>query len=116
VTTSITYDAYARPATSTSPHGAVTTYSYTNSPPTTTATVNGRWTRTTTDGFGRTIKVEAGQTNPAVTVSVVDTEYTPCACSPLGKVKRVSEPHTPFGAVHWTTYNYDPMGRTTSVV
>jgi hypothetical protein len=25
----------------------------------------------------------------------VETEYTPCECSPLGKVWRVSQPHAP---------------------
>ena len=45
-----------------SPHGAQTTYSYTTSPPTSTATTNGRFVKTTYDGLGRTIKVERGDT------------------------------------------------------
>ena len=52
-------DAYARPAETTSPTGAVMTYSYATSAPwTTRATTNGRWVKTTVDGFGRTVKVE----------------------------------------------------------
>ena len=113
-TTNITYDAYARPSTVKSPHGATTTYTYTNSPPTTKATLNGRWTKTTTDGLGRTIKVEQADSTDTV-FSVVDTEYDSCACSPLGKVKRVSQPYAPGGTVYWTTYTYDALGRTTRI-
>jgi YD repeat-containing protein len=49
------------------------------------------------------------------TKSVVDTEYDSCACSPLGKIKRVSQPYAPGGTVYWTTHTYDGLGRTTSV-
>ncbi len=112
-TTSIGYDAWARPAETTSPHGAVTTFTYTNSPPTKKATTNGRWVKTTSDGLGRTVKVESG--NATTTVSVAETEYDSCACSPLGKVKRVSQPYAPGGTVYWTTYTYDGIGRTVSV-
>lgn len=51
----------------------------------------------------------------ASTVSIVETEYDSCACSPLGKVKRVSQPYAPGGTVYWTTYTYDGLGRVTSV-
>ena len=62
--------------------GAVTTYAYSSSAPwTTTATTNGRWAKTTLDGFGRTIKVESGYST--TTVSVVDTEYDSCGCTPI---------------------------------
>jgi RHS repeat-associated protein len=47
--------------------------------------------------------------------SVVDTVYAPCACSPLGKLKKVSQPYAPGGTVYWTTYTYDAIGRTLSV-
>ncbi len=57
---SFSYDNYARPASSTSPHGAVTSYVYTDSPPTKKATTNGHWVKTTLDGLGRTVKVETG--------------------------------------------------------
>ncbi len=51
--TSTLYDSYARQTQTTGAHGAVTTYSYTTSPPTVTATINGRWTTTTLDGAGQ---------------------------------------------------------------
>jgi len=77
------------------------------------ATTNGHWVKTTMDGLGRTIKVETGDASG--TVSIVDTEYDSCACSPVGKVKRVSQPYAPGGTVYWTTYSYDCLGRTLSV-
>jgi hypothetical protein len=79
------------------PTGAVTSYTYNNAARTATATTNGGWTRTTTDGLGRTIKVETG--HGSTTVSIVDTEYDSCGCSPLGKVKRTSLPYAPGGTV-----------------
>jgi len=112
-TAATTYDSNARPSTETSPDGAVTTYVYTNSPPTVKATTNLHWVKTTTDGFGRTIRVERGDN--LATKSIVDTEYEPCACSPLGKVKRVSLPYAPGGTVYWATSSYDALGRTVSV-
>ena len=91
---STTYDAYGRPATSTSVYGAVTAYSYTTTYPfTTTATVNGRWKQTVLDGLGRTVKVIQGDAGGAN--SEVDTVYGPCGCSPLGKVYQVSQPYNP---------------------
>jgi YD repeat-containing protein len=48
-------------------------------------------------------------------VSAVDTEYAPCACSPVGKVKRVSQPYTGTGPRYWTVYEYDALGRTIRV-
>jgi len=110
----MSYDAAARPLQSTSPHGAVTNYSYTNSPPTSTATTNGHWVRTTADGLGRTIKVEIGDSGG--TKSIVDTEYDSCNCSPFGKMKRVSQPYAPGGPIYWTTYTYDGLGRTLTMV
>lgn len=113
VSQSYGWDSSARPASSQSPHGAVATYTYTNSPPTTTATVNGRWTKTTMDGLGRAVKVETG--SGTTTLSVTETEYGLCACTPLGKVYRVSRPHAPGVAPVWTTYTYDARGRTLQV-
>ena len=112
------YDGYARPATTTSPHGATTTHTYTNSPPTHTAVTAGRFVKTTYDGIGRVTRVERGHGAPAspVTVSIEETEYGECACSPVGKVKRVSQPYAPGGTVYWTTYHYDALGRTVSAV
>ena len=55
----LAYDAYARPANSTSPYGATTAITYTNPSgstlATSTTTTNGRWSKTTMDGFGRTV-------------------------------------------------------------
>src|SRR2546425_12389030 len=48
--------------------------------------------------------------------STVDTEYDSCACSPLGKMKRTSQPYAPGGAIYWTTYTYDGLGRTVAVL
>jgi len=45
----------------------------------------------------------------------VDTQYAPCACSPLGKLWRVSLPYAPGVSPLWTTYVYDGSGRTVSV-
>ena len=111
--TTLAYDAYARPSAVTSPQGASTAFSYSNSPPTNTVTTNGRWVKTTYDGLGRTIKAETGY--GTTTVSIVDTVYDSCACSPLGKVKQVSQPYAPGGTVYGTTYSYDGLGRTASV-
>jgi YD repeat-containing protein len=112
-TGTVSYDAYARPQSTTSADGAVTNYTYTTTPPAVTATTNGHWVKTTYDGFGRAIKVERG--DGGGTKSVVDSEYEPCACSPIGKLKRVSQPYAPGGTVYWTVYSYDAVGRTVSV-
>ena len=115
-----TYDAYGRVAGggSTAVGGASVGYSGNL----TTETKNGRWSKSTLDGLGRTIRVERGYGGPgsggqatAVTESFQDYEYGPCACSPLGKVKRVSQPYAPGGTVYWTEYTYDGLGRTTQV-
>ncbi|MEQ1948813.1 MAG: RHS repeat-associated core domain-containing protein [Bryobacteraceae bacterium] len=83
---------------------------------TTTATVNSRWTRTTTDGLGRTILTEVGTGATTTTpVSITETEYDSCGCSPLGKLKRTSLPHASGASALWTTYTYDGIGRTLSV-
>ncbi|QOY91470.1 RHS repeat-associated core domain-containing protein [Paludibaculum fermentans] len=120
-TAAFTYDSMTRPSTTTSALGAVTNYAYTNAVvagpsstlATSTATTNGKWVRTTVDGLGRPVKVERG--NGSTVVSIVDTEYGPCACSAVGKVKRVSQPYVTGGTVYWTQYEYDARGRTTKV-
>ena len=123
-TTTNTYDSYCRLQTSTTVTRMVTTYAYNYSDHTVTASaVDNGWgigtpshlQRTTTDGFGRTIKTEAGEISGNI-LSVVDTQYAPCACSPLGKMSRVSQPHAPGATpVLWTTYTYDASGRTLTV-
>ena len=114
---SIGYDANARPSTTTSPYGDVTTYTYndTASPPNKIATINTtHWVKTVMDGFGRTIHTITG--NGTTTVSTVDTYYAPCGCSPLGKLSQQSQPYAVGGTVFSTVYHYDASGRTTSVV
>jgi hypothetical protein len=106
-TATVSYDTIARPTRTVGPHGAETTYAYTYWPNTVTATTNGKWVRTTSDGFGRPVKVEKG--NGSTTVSVVDSEYAPCACSPIGKLKRESRPFAPGGTVYWTEYEFDGL-------
>ena len=52
----------------------------------------------------------------ANTVSRALTQYAPCACSPLLKVWRVSQPFNPnTGSPVWTTYTYDGSGRAIAV-
>ena len=85
---SMTYNFYGRPATGTSPYGAVTHYAYSNPgvvPATQTVMGPDGTTVTTLDGLGRTVRVVHNQ-------SAVDTLYTPCGCSPLRKVWKVSAP------------------------
>jgi YD repeat-containing protein len=116
-TTSTSYDSYGRPYATSIPDGAATTYSYTYIPNVQTATLadaqGTRWTKTTLDGFGRTISVVQG--HDSVTISEVDTQYAPCACSPLGKMSRVSQPYAPGATPVWTAYTYDGSGRTLTV-
>jgi hypothetical protein len=95
--------------------GARTDYTYSYATPwSITATTQGgsgsRWTRTVLDGLGRTASVQAGY--GSTTVSLMDTEYAPCACSPLGKMSRQSQPYAPGDTKVYTTYTYDALGRT----
>ncbi len=109
------YDWYGRPTSGTSAYGAATTISYLDGIPRQQIRSGpGGWGRTTLDGLSRVIRVEWGQ-NVNNIVSVADTEYAPCACSPLGKLKRTSLPYAPGGTPVWTTYTYDGIGRTVSV-
>jgi YD repeat-containing protein len=118
-----TYDGNGRPQKTVIPDGAETDYTYTYAGAggatanTQTATIgtgaSARFKKTTLDGFGRVTRVETGY--GTTTVSQVDTQYAPCACSPLGKLWRVSQPYAPGGNPVWTTYAYDGSGRTVSV-
>ncbi len=110
---SMVYDPYTgRPTSGVSPYGATTVYGYSNSgvlPAWQTQNGPTGVTATTLDGMGRAIKVV---TNGAE----VDTVYAPCACSPLGKVQKVSAPYAAGGSpAGWTIYSYDGLGRTLSV-
>ncbi len=97
------YDAYARPSTTNSADGAQTAYSYSTSPAFSTTGINGRWSKTYYDGVGRPVKVESGDAGGVK--STVETEYEPCACSPMGKMKRVSLPYAPGGTGMWTAFH-----------
>jgi len=111
----VSYDSYGRPQSSTSPYGAVTNYGYSGAslPPFKTANTNSDFTTTVMDGFGRPLQTTTGY--GSTTVSVVDTAYAPCGCSPLGKLSQQSQPYAPGGTDAWTTYQYDASGRTTRV-
>ncbi len=117
-TASFSYDLYARPSQTTAPNGAVTTYTYSSSAPHWKRALTGtRFTKTSIDGLGRTLKVETGFTgSPDTVLTVVETQYAPCACSPAGKLWRTSLPHAPGVAANWTEYVYDALGRTVSVI
>ena len=115
-----TYDQFGRPQKTKIPDGAETnyTYAYAGVAGATanqqTATLGARFKRTTLDGFGRVTRVESG--HDATTVSQVDTQYAPCGCSPLMKLRRVSMPYAPGGTPVWAaTYGYDGSGRTLTV-
>lgn len=116
VTSSFGYDAHARPKTTTSAIGAVTTFEYFDSQRMKKTSIgSGSWVKTYFDGFGRTIREVSGYGTDVV-VSSVDTEYDSCGCSPLGKVWRVSRPYGPGQtATLWTVYTYDSLGRVVSV-
>jgi YD repeat-containing protein len=122
------YDLEGRPASSTSAFGAVTYYTYndTATPPNVCTSVNTRWTQTFLDGLGRTSVVwtgsytSAGPTTSssasgAVTLSVAETNYESCGCSPLGKMYQQAIPHSPGANPVYKIYTYDGIGRTTEV-
>ncbi len=114
-TASLSYTSSERPTSSTSPTGAVTSYTYVDGiSPSVTATTNGHWVKTIKDGFGRTVETDTGY--GTTTVSIVKTNYISCGCSPIGKMNQTSEPYAPGGSPIYTTYNYDGLGRTASVL
>jgi len=102
-TMSFTYDSYARPSTRTEANGSVTTLTY--GADWTLATTGTRWTKSFVDGFGRTKRVESGYSG--TTVSIAETLYAPCACTPLGKLWKTSLPYAPgtlAANVRWTEH------------
>ncbi len=112
---SVAYDSStARPSSSTSPYGAVTTYTYSNTAPQITATVNGRWTATYLDGLGRIYRVATGYSS--TTTSYADRVYDTYACTAAGTVYKSSLPYAPGATPVWTVNVYDPIGRTVSTI
>ncbi len=121
------YDSYGRVSYTLAPSQSWTTnngaqtnysYSYTSGAWAVTATTNNaggssHYTTTTSDGFGRTTRVQSGYGTTAV--STVDTVYAPCACSPLGKMSQQSEPYA-GGTEVYTTYSYDALGRPVKIL
>ncbi|MDZ7637655.1 MAG: hypothetical protein U5J83_05310 [Bryobacterales bacterium] len=75
---------------------------------------NRTFARTFFDGLGRPVRHESGGSTNTVT-AITETEYEPCACSPTGKMKRVSLPYLNVADRKWITYAYDALGRTLSV-
>ena len=133
---SFTWNTALNPQTTTDPNGATVTYGYDTDFPTSAQTPNGpvgysynhvrdaAWKQQTfagvyrksyLDGFGRPTIVETGDTQAR---NYVETRYAPCACTGLGKVERVSMPYAPGTSEAnkvWTVYQYDALGRTTTV-
>jgi YD repeat-containing protein len=118
---SMTYDSYGRPTSGTSPYcgpgcsGPTASFSYgTSTPFTQTKTGPDGVTTTTLDGLGRAILVARGDTSGVH--SYTATTYAPCACSPLAKIQKTSQPYA-YGssASAWTTYTYDGLGRPLTV-
>jgi RHS repeat-associated protein len=119
-TSSGSYNLDGTPSSATSPYGATSSWAYDYFNRWRSITLNGRRIRQYLDGFGRVVKTDTLSANDLyfgseTLVSSVDTEYAPCGCSPLGKMKRVSQPYAPGGTKYWTTYTYDELGRTISV-
>ena len=117
----MTYDGNGRPASGTSPYcgsgcsGPTVRYSYSSSAPfTQTKTGPDGVTFTTLDGLGRAIRVDRGDSTSMH--SSTATVYAPCACSPLAKIQKTSQPYV-YGssASGWTTYTYDGLGRPLTV-
>jgi YD repeat-containing protein len=113
--TSMGYDAGGQLGGFTTPYGASTGVSRSYNPPMTTVSTGTHYVESDLDGLGRPIRVKTGDSTGVK--SWADTEYDSCACSPLGKIKRTSQPYAPNGSpAAWTTYTYDGLGRTLSVV
>ncbi|MBC8164791.1 MAG: RHS repeat protein [Bryobacteraceae bacterium] len=117
-TSAFAYDAASRYVSSTDPDGATSSNTYSVATRTNYSWTGKRFTRTTFDGLGRAEKVETGYApTPGnyVVESVAETQYAPCACTPLGKMWRVSQPRKPVDPAVWTSYTYDELGRVKTI-
>ena len=127
-TSNVYYDNFGRVQTAAPPAGAATTsYWYTYAPVsaggwTVSATTNGHWTKSTLDGFGRTVQTDVGFGGPnpyqgsgGTVVSTVKSTYGACACSPAGALFKQSRPFGPNEAPVNNTYTYDSRGRAQTV-
>jgi len=134
-TVTYNYDIHNRPTEQYSFYGAKKTFTYSLTAPQVKTTISvgsapphpwfptappgqpDRWTKTYVDGFGRTVKMQSGymQGTTEVLVSTVERQYEPCACTPMGKLKRVSQPYGPGQTPVWTEYVYDELGRVTQI-
>jgi YD repeat-containing protein len=111
------YDTAGRNTSAVDPDGATSSAEYFVSGKLNVTASGKRRTWTYVDGIGRPVKMSTGympdNSQTGVGESSVDTEYEPCACSPFGKVKRVSQPYAPGQEASrvWTVYTYDELGR-----
>ncbi len=115
------YDTAGRNTSATDPDGATSSAEYSVSGKVNVTASGKRRTWTYLDGIGRPVRVSTGympdNSTTGVVESSVDTEYELCACSPFGKVKRVSQPYAPGQEASrvWTVYDYDELGRVKTV-
>lgn len=108
------YQSDGRVSGMTSPYGAYTQVVYADSVRQKRINSPTKRVQQYSDGLGRPAKEEMMELNNTLHWTV-ETEYEPCACSPMGKVKRVSLPYAPSGTKYWTVYTYDGLGRTVSI-
>ena len=105
------YDMAGRNTSATDPDGATSSAEYSVSGKVNVTASGKRRTWTYLDGVGRPVRVSTGympdNSTTGVVESSVDTEYELCACSPFGKVKRVSQPYAPGQEASrvWTVYD-----------
>jgi len=124
------WDSLNRPTSKTNPDGSSVKieYSYGTNAKYTKEIVRNQWTRTWVDGLGRPVRSERGhggvnlgtswapRSTPETTVSLVDTRYGDCACTPFGKPVQVSRVRSSVSQpLVWTTTTYDALGRTATV-
>jgi YD repeat-containing protein len=108
----LSYDNLGRLATATSADGATAAYAYSVRPTAVSGNLNGRWTKVELDGCGRPSRIQKGDGTGAK--SIVDYEYDAAPNAPMGRLKRVSLPHSPDQPQQWVNYTWDELGRLAS--